>query len=270
MVFGGDDVVSRARLVAACAALSIAASCSSPYPVPTESHAGHQTPAPSAHGGHRIRRGAHQHDTRARPAAERDGVDSWRDILDGLRGVRHARRAARASGRGRRILDGSRAGHQRRIRAVRRSDRLRHGGRTSTRTPRIIPACRKKCSCRDRRCSIRHRSPFRSTIRCSGGATRRARAGNIPRVRAAIVRDRADHPVVHIAFEDVLGVREVGGQAAADRGRVRVRRARRARSESVSVGQRADAGQQAGSQHLAGHDFRRRTAAKTDIRARRR
>jgi sulfatase modifying factor 1 len=38
----------RARLVAACAALSIAASCSSSDPVPAESHATHQTPAPLA------------------------------------------------------------------------------------------------------------------------------------------------------------------------------------------------------------------------------
>ena len=49
-----------------------------------------------------------------------------------------------------------------------------------------------------------------------------------------------------------VGIRKVGRQAAANRSRVRVRRARRARSQLVSVGQHADARRQARRQYLAG------------------
>ena len=66
------------------------------------------------------------------------------------------------------------------------------------------------------------------------------------------------------------GVREVGRQAAADRSRVRVRRARRARSESVSVGQRADARATSPPPISGRARSPRKIAAKTGTRARRR
>ncbi len=59
-------------------------------------------------------------------------MDSGWHVLDGLRGLRYAGRLARASGRGGRILDGSRASDQCGVRAVRDGDELRHRGRAPT------------------------------------------------------------------------------------------------------------------------------------------
>ena len=86
----------------------------------------------------------------------------------------------------------------------------------------------------------------------AGGATCRARLEASRRARQSSLDGKADHPVVHVAFEDVAGVREVGGQAAADRSGVRVRRARRPRPQALLVGQRHAARRQARVQHLAG------------------
>ena len=138
------------------------------------------------------------------------------------------------------------AGHQRRLPAVRRGDRLRHRGRASAR--------RQRFSRRSERHARAGFGGFHADVAaCSARQSAalvalhaEARAGSIPRVQAASIRDREDHPVVHVAFEDAVRVREVGRQAAADRGRIRVRRARRSRSESLSVGQRAEAGKRAG------------------------
>ncbi len=47
-------------------------------------------------------------------------------------------------------------------------------------------------------------------------------------------RDR--HPVTHVAYEDVDRLRRVGGQGAADRGGVGVRRARRPRRRRLHLG----------------------------------
>ena len=51
-----------------------------------------------------------------------------------------------------------------------------------------------------------------------------------------------NHPVVHIAYDDAAGLRQMGRQGSADRGRMGIRRARRARRRGVRVGQRAHAG----------------------------
>ena len=49
------------------------------------------------------------------------------------------------------------------------------------------------------------------------------------------------HPVVHVTFGDAEAFAAVGGQVAADRGGVGVRRARRSRRRGVRVGRGADA-----------------------------
>ena len=53
------------------------------------------------------------------------------------------------------------------------------------------------------------------------------------------VGDRANHPVVHVSWDDAPGLRRWAGQAPAHRGRVGVRRPRRARAAPVPVGRRA-------------------------------
>ena len=63
-------------------------------------------------------------------------------------------------------------------------------------------------------------------------------------------RDR--HPVVHVAYEDAAGVCGVGREGAADRGRVGVRRARRARRRAVRVGRRRARRRPADGEHVAG------------------
>jgi formylglycine-generating enzyme required for sulfatase activity len=63
--------------------------------------------------------------------------------------------------------------------------------------------------------------------------------------------------------EDFPGVCAVGGQAPAHGSGVRVRRARRPRSKSLSMGQRADPGRQGRRQHMAGTIPRRKITART-------
>ena len=171
---------------------------------------------------------------------------------------------------GGRLLDGSRAGHQRRVPA------LRDGHAATSRSPNaspilaISPACRRTSSYRAPRCSRPRQRRSRSTTLCSGGDTRPARAGSIPKGPAARSQDRGDHPVVHVAYEDVRRLREVGRQARADRGRVRVRRARRAGSAEVSVGQRAEARAASRSRTSGTGAFPAQTAATTASAGRRR
>ncbi len=48
--------------------------------------------------------------------------------------------------------------------------------------------------------------------------------------------ERRDHPVTHVAFEDAHGIRGLGGEAVADRGRVGVRHSRGARRRNLCLG----------------------------------
>ena len=50
-----------------------------------------------------------------------------------------------------------------------------------------------------------------------------------------------DHPVVHIAYRDARGLREMGRQGSADRSRVGICRARRARRRRIRLGRRVHA-----------------------------
>ena len=60
------------------------------------------------------------------------------------------------------------------------------------------------------------------------------------------------YPVVHIAYRGRGGLRQVGRQAAADRGRVGVRGARRAHRQDLRLGRRFEARRQMDGQHLRG------------------
>ena len=68
-----------------------------------------------------------------------------------------------------------------------------------------------------------------------------------------------DHPVVHVAYRDARGLRDVGRQGLADRSRMGIRRARRARRRRVCLGRRVHARRQAHGQHLAGRISRTKT-----------
>ena len=144
---------------------------------------------------------------------------------------------------------------------VRAGYRLRHRCRTSARSAGIFPACRETSWCRDRPCSSRHRRRCRSTIHCNGGGTHRARIGSSPEGPGSSLKSRRS-PCRARRIRGRGGLRQVGRQATANRSGVRVRRARRPRSQLVSVGQRHDAGRQTGRQHLAGTVSRRETAAR--------
>ena len=61
-----------------------------------------------------------------------------------------------------------------------------------------------------------------------------------------------NHPVVHVAYRRCRSIRQMGRQGSADRGRMGVRRARRARRRRVCLGRRVHARRQAYGQHLAG------------------
>ncbi len=71
------------------------------------------------------------------------------------------------------------------------------------------------------------------------GPTGGGRAG-----RAAVWPGCGKHPVVHVAYEDVESVREMGGQRIAHGGRVGIRRPRRPGWGGIRLGQRNDARRQ--------------------------
>ena len=150
-----------------------------------------------------------------------------------------------------RLLDRRRAGHQRRVPQVRAGDRLRHlvgnrsrsqglsrrqagdaqGGRTGLHAaaqgrradglePMVALHLRRQLAA-----ALRQGQPYRRPRRPPGGAGR---------------------------LQGCRGLRQMGGQGAADRSRVGVRRARRTRWRRVRLGRRVHAGRQAHGQHLAG------------------
>ena len=79
-----------------------------------------------------------------------------------------------------------------------------------------------------------------------------------------------DHPVVHVAYRDAEAYATVGRQGTADRSRVGVRGARRARRRRVRLGRRVHARRTADGEHLAGRTSRTRTSRSTATSARRR
>ncbi len=67
------------------------------------------------------------------------------------------------------------------------------------------------------------------------------------------VGERGDHPVVQVSWRDADGVLRVGRDAAADRGGMGVRGARRDRRRGVPVGQRPRARRRPPHERVAGH-----------------
>ena len=90
------------------------------------------------------------------------------------------------------------------------------------------------------------------------------RAGELDRGTGATTRSCTS------AFDDAERLRALGGQGAADRGGVGVRRARRPGRRRVRLGRRVRAGGQADGEHLAGRVPVREPAGTTATRARRR
>ena len=153
---------------------------------------------------------------------------------------------------------------------LRRGDRLRHPRRARARPGRTTPAPSPRCSC-PARSSSRSRAS-RVDLRnhynwwsCVPGANWRH-----PEGPGSSLNGRERHPVVHVACEDAEAYAAWAGKAAADRGRVGVRRARRAGRRRVRLGRRVHAGRQADGQHLAGRVPLAEPASSTASRAPRR
>ena len=107
---------------------------------------------------------------------------AWRHVHDGLR-CPLLGRSADAPGARRRFRHRRAPGHQRPVRRVRSSDRLRDGRRAATRSRRVSRRADREPRARVRSCSPRR--PARSTCATStsGGSGRRGRSG---RVRKAL------------------------------------------------------------------------------------
>ena len=90
------------------------------------------------------------------------------------------------------------------------------------------------------------------TTSATGGSTCRAPTGSAPADPGTTINGRDRHPVVQVAFEDAEAYAALGGQGAADRGRVGVRSPRRARGTALRVGRRALPRRAAGREHVAG------------------
>ena len=152
----------------------------------------------------------------------------------------------------RRLLDRPHAGDQSAVQGIRPRDRPRHHRRKSSPIRRIIPARCRTCCTPARWCSRRRTT--RST--CATGAQwwqfMKGADWRHPYGPKSNINGLDNHPVVHVAYRRCAGLREMGRQGAADRGRMGIRRARRARRRRVRLGRRVHARRQAHGQHLAG------------------
>ena len=150
-------------------------------------------------------------------------------------------RAAGASRQRRRLLDRSHAGHERGLPALRRRDEARHVRRDSAESRGLSrreegAAPPRLARVREAAESGRPAATFTNWWRFVLGADWRH-----PRGPNSTIKGREDHPVVHVAYLGRRRLRGVGRQGAADRGRMGVRRPRRARRRRVRVGQRVPA-----------------------------
>ena len=128
-------------------------------------------------------------------------MDPGGDVPHGLGGLL-SRGAASPRGQRRRILDGRAPGHCSAIPAVREGDRLRDGRGAAAARGRL-PRCRPRPP-RSRLARVRRRHGSRA-------ARRRRRLVGVPsgrlleatRRQGTTINGRDNHPVTHVAFEDV-------------------------------------------------------------------
>ena len=196
-------------------------------------------------------------------------VDPRRRFLDGVRELRDAGRAAGASRVRRRVLDGCHARHQRRVRRVHEGDEVHHRRRAPARSEGLS-----RRATRQDRAGIGglHASRpsglarrFFSMVELCAGRKLAASGRTIEQPERIGAPSCRPHRVGRCD-----GLRDVGGEAAAHRGGVRVRRARGTGSPSLSVGERAEAGGN-GFPRISGRGISpTRTAARMGISKRRR
>ena len=138
----------------------------------------------------------------------------------------------------RRLLDGHDRGHERR--SSRSSSKATGYVTVAERKPRAGGLSRRAAGESGRRLGRLHAAGSRRAAErliCSGGRYVQGRElapSARPEQRSSKGKD--NYPVVHVAYDDARGLREMGGQAAADRSRVGVRRARRPERASRSSG----------------------------------
>ena len=138
-----------------------------------------------------------------------------------------------------------------RLPALRRRDEARHVRRDSAESRGL--SRREEGAAPPRLARVREATqpgrPQRLSQLVALRARRRLAASRGPN---STIKGREDHPVVHIAYSDAVAYARVGRQGAADRGRMGVRRPRRARRRRVRVGQRPARRRQADGELLAG------------------
>ena len=127
-------------------------------------------------------------------------------------------------------------GDRRRVPALRQATRATSPWPSDRSIPRTIPAPTPSCSCRARSCSTKPPGRSTSTTSATGGRTCPARTGSARGPGSNDRRAAIEHPGHAGRLRGRRGVRGLGGQGAADRGRVGVRGPRRARGRRRSPG----------------------------------
>ncbi len=136
-----------------------------------------------------------------------------------------------------RVRQGDRLCNRRREDAARGGFSRRAAGKPRRRLGDLFTAAERRC---------------RSTITFSGGRTRRARAGVIRSAPAASIDRQGELSRRAHRLRRRRRLREVGGQAAADRSRVGIRGARRTAAAGLSVGRRLQARRKVDGQQPSG------------------
>ena len=135
---------------------------------------------------------------------------------------------------------------------IRQSDRPRHIRRNRARSEGL--SRRAAAHAEGRLAGVHAAEACRSTCAtgASGGASCSARTGAVPTGRRATSTGSTTIRSCTSPIADAQAYAQLGRQGTADRGRVGVRRARRARRRRVRLGRRVHARRQAYGQHLAG------------------
>ena len=153
---------------------------------------------------------------------------------------------------GRRLLDRPHAGDEPAVQGSSSRRPVTSPPRRFRPTRRIIPARCRTCSMRARWCSCRRAalpicSDWSQWWTFMKGADWRHPYG--PKSNINVLDN---HPVVHVSYCGCAGLRAMGRQGSADRSRMGIRRARRARRRGIRLGRRVHARRRPYGQHLAG------------------